>query len=293
MANTALSPRPVAEVVAPGEKHWVGDGFHVHSMFYPGLRPEDFSPFLLLDYAAPHEFSPSSQRRGVGEHPHRGFETVTFARKGEIEHRDSGGGGGRIAAGDVQWMTAGAGVVHEEKHSQDFGTTGGTLEMVQLWVNLPARLKMTAPKYQALTAQSFPTFELGPAEVRLFAGELHGHRGPAQTHTPILVCELAFRSNADLQLPVPVGHTALLLTTRGIVHAGPEATAIGAEHLARFNRAAPGPLQLHGSPGSEALLFCGEPLNEPVAAYGPFVMNTMEEIRQAVVDYQSGKMGRL
>lgn len=293
MSETTLSPRPIAEVIAPGEQHWVGDGFYVHSVFQPGQRPADFSPFLLLDHAAPRAFTPSAQRRGVGEHPHRGFETVTFAYQGEIDHRDSSGGGGRIGAGDVQWMTAGAGLVHEEMHSQSFSERGGTMEMVQLWVNLPARDKMTPPRYQALSAQTFPNFDLGPARVRLIAGELAGQRGPAKTHTPMLVCELRFESDAELKLPVPTGFTALALTTAGLLHAGPDARAVPAEHLVRFKRDGTGPLQLHGAPGSRALLLCGEPIEEPVASYGPFVMNTFDEIRQAVADFQSGAMGRL
>lgn len=293
MPETTLIPRPVAEIIEPGAQHWVGDGFFVHSVFHPGQRPADFSPFLLLDHAAPRAFAPSKQRRGVGEHPHRGFETVTFAYQGEIDHRDSSGGGGRIGPGDVQWMTAGAGLVHEEMHSHAFGERGGTLEMVQLWVNLPARDKMTPPRYQALAAQGFPRFTLGPAQVRLIAGELADHQGPAKTHTPVLVCELQFEADAELSLPVPEGFTALALTTAGLLHAGPQATAVPAEHLVRFARDKAGPLQLHGQPGTRALVLCGKPIDEPVASYGPFVMNTMDEIRQAVADFQSGAMGRL
>ena len=229
----------------------------------------------------------------MGEHPHRGFETVTFAYQGEIEHRDSSGGGGRIGPGDVQWMTAAGGVVHEEKHSQSFSEEGGTFEMVQLWVNLPAALKMSAPRYQPLLDREFPRVDLGAAEARVIAGELGTDKGPAKTHTPISVLDLRFHEDGATELELPVGWTTLVFPLEGDVGAGPEREEIPSRHFGAFDREDDGPVQIHAKKDARALVLAGEPLGEPVVAYGPFVMNTREEIIAAFEDYQSGRMGRL
>ena len=287
------SPRALQGVYPPGPEHWVGDGFYVKTVFWPQLDAQMLSPFLLLDHAAERHFDPSPWRRGVGEHPHRGFETVTFAYKGEIEHRDSAGGGGRIGPGDVQWMTAASGVVHEEKHSQAFSERGGDFEMVQLWVNLPASKKMSAPRYQPLLDREFPRVALGPAEARVIAGTLGSDAGPAKTHTPITTFDVQFHEAGTAEVELPDGWTTLVFPLEGDVQAGPAQTAIPSRHFGVFDRTDDGPIQLHASAGTRALVLAGEPLHEPVFAYGPFVMNTREEVAQAFRDYQSGRMGHL
>jgi redox-sensitive bicupin YhaK (pirin superfamily) len=277
---------------APG-KHMVGDGFAVRSMFsYDSAA--DLSPFLLLDYMAPTRFSPSTgEPRGVGEHPHRGFETVSIAYQGEIEHRDSTGSQGRIGPGDVQWMTAGSGIVHEEKHGRDFTRKGGTLQFAQLWVNLPARFKMTPPKYQDLRAEAIPTVALpgGAGTVRVIAGDFQGAKGPASTFTPVSVWDLTLEAGQRVELAVREGHTTALLVLRGDVLLNGSSPA-GEEELAVLDRQGDG-LAIESRKGARVLLLAGEPIDEPVVGYGPFVMNTEREIRQAVLDFQSGKMGRL
>ena len=285
--------RPVVGVFAPGPEHWVGDGFFVKTVFDPHVNVQMLSPFLLLDHAAPREFEPSPYRRGVGEHPHRGFETVTFAFEGEVEHRDSNGGGGRIASGDVQWMTAASGVVHEEKFSQAFSERGGVFEMVQLWVNLPANKKMGQPRYQALPASTFPRVSLGAAHARLVAGSLGDALGPAKTHSPITVFSLHFDGDGVAEFALPEGWTTLAFVLSGDVRVGDSNVRVSPRHYAVFDRDVGGHVTMQGSAGTRALVFAGEPLDEPVVAYGPFVMNTKEEIMQAFRDYQAGKMGRL
>jgi redox-sensitive bicupin YhaK (pirin superfamily) len=287
------SPRALQGVYPPGPEHWVGDGFFVKTVFWPQLGASMLSPFLLLDHAAKKRFEPSSYRRGVGEHPHRGFETVTFAYEGEVEHRDSAGGGGRIGPGDVQWMTAASGVVHEEMQSQTFAERGGDFEMVQLWVNLPAEKKMSAPRYQPLLDREFPRLDLGVAEARLVAGELQGEKGPAKTHTPISTFDLRFHASGTTELELPSGWTTLVFPLEGDLSAGPEREAIPSRHFGVFDRDDDGAVQLHADAGTRVLVLAGEPIDEPVVAYGPFVMNTREEIAQAFRDFQSGKMGRL
>ncbi|HSN81232.1 MAG TPA: pirin family protein [Polyangiales bacterium] len=286
-------PRALQGVYPPGPEHWVGDGFFVKTVFWPQIDPQMLSPFLLLDHAARRRFEPSPWRRGVGEHPHRGFETVTFAYEGEVEHRDSAGGGGRIGPGDVQWMTAASGVVHEEKHSQAFSERGGDFEMVQLWVNLPAGKKMSEPRYQPLLDREFPRLSLGPAEARLVAGTLEGKTGPAKTHTPITTFDLRFHEDGSSEVELPSGWTTLVFPLEGDVTVGTGRHPIPSRHFGVFDRNDDGPVQIHAKKGARVLVLAGEPLNEPVVAYGPFVMNTREEIVQAFRDYQSGRMGRL
>jgi redox-sensitive bicupin YhaK (pirin superfamily) len=274
------------------ERHWVGDGFPVRTLFgYSNLGPT-ISPFLLFDYAGPMEFTPTEQRRGVGGHPHRGFETVTIVYSGEVEHRDSSGGGGRIGPGDVQWMTAASGLVHEEFHGRDFAQRGGVLEMVQLWVNLPAKDKMSPPRYQNIVNSQIPTTNLpnGQGSVRVIAGEFGGLAGPARTFTPIHVWDLRLASEQPLNLPVPEGYTTLLAVLKGSVHINNSET-INVAEVGLFDRA--GDHICIDSAHATVLLLCGEPIDEPIVGSGPFVMNNTDEIRQAIADYQSGKMGHM
>lgn len=273
--------------------HWVGDGFPVRSIFSYHDRTADFSPFLLLDYAAPMQFPPSAYRRGVGEHPHRGFETVTIVYSGEVEHRDSYGGGGIIGAGDVQWMTAARGLVHEEFHGPTFAREGGTFEVIQLWVNLPAKDKMSDPGYQPITAPQIPRIELdgGAGHLRVIAGAFGGAAGPARTFTPMNIWDLHLNAGARLDFTVPEGHTTGLFVLRGRIRLG-GGEEIGGASIAMLERAGR-QVVFEALEDAIVLLISGEPIAEPVVGYGPFVMNTQEEIRQAVIDYQSGTMGRI
>lgn len=269
--------------------HWVGDGFPVKSMISPQDPSEHTSPFLLLDYAEPHEFAPSDKPRGVGEHPHRGFETVTIAYQGEIDHRDSAGNAGSIGAGDVQWMTAASGVVHEEVHGANFTRNGGTFEMIQLWVNLPKDQKMSAPRYQELPKDQIPVVDLpdGTGTLRVIAGEAFGSKGPAETVTPINLWDLSLSKGTKTPLELPDASTTLLLVLSGSVGVGDGETA-GPGELARFSREG-SQVTLEAMEDSRAVLLSGTPIDEPVVAHGPFVMNT----REAISDFQNGKMGCL
>jgi quercetin 2,3-dioxygenase len=277
--------------------HWVGDGFPVRSIFSYNDNPVAFSPFLLLDFGGPTTFDPTTQRRGVGAHPHRGFETVTIVYDGEVSHRDSTGAGGTIGPGDVQWMTAASGIVHEEFHSEAFGRRGGPFQMVQLWVNLPARDKMAPPGYQGITAAQTPTVDLqdvngqGAGTARLIAGELLGAQGPAKTFTPMQVWDVQIRAGHTVTLPAPEGHTTVPLVLRGRVKTQDGAEATDAEMIV-YERAGEG-VTLTAVTDTRVLWLAGEPIDEPVVGYGPFVMNTPQEIQQAFVDFQSGRMGRL
>lgn len=274
-------------------QHWVGDGFPVRTLFsYSALGPM-ISPFLLFDYAGPMEFPPTEQRRGVGEHPHRGFETVTIVYSGEVEHRDSSGSGGKIGPGDVQWMTAASGLVHEEFHSRDFARHGGVLEMVQLWVNLPTKDKMSPPRYQSILNSQIPVVQLpnGQGSVRVIAGEFKGIAGPAHTFSPINVWDLRLTNEQPIDLAVPDGYNTLLAVLKGSARINDSETISSAE-IGLFDRTGDH-IHIDSAPNTTALLLCGEPIDEPIAGSGPFVMNTAEEIRQAMVDYQSGRMGKI
>lgn len=283
----------IASIRREVPQHWVGDGFPVRTLFSYNDDPRLTSPFLLLDYAGPHEFAPSATRRGVGEHPHRGFETVTIVTHGELEHRDSAGNHGTIGPGDVQWMTAASGVVHEEFHSDQFTASGGMFELIQLWVNLPAAEKMASPRYQEIPATSIPTVPLeGDAgHARVIAGDFRGTKGPATTVTPLDVWQLELNQGATTKVELPTGRTALLVVQKGSV------TVNGSEQVAGvalvvFEREGEH-LSLESGEGAAALLLSGEPIDEPVVGRGPFVMNTAVEIRQALEDFQRGAMGRL
>jgi redox-sensitive bicupin YhaK (pirin superfamily) len=270
--------------------HWVGNGFPVRSVFdYNGLGRE-LSPFLLLDYAAPYQFPPGNEKRGVGGHPHKGFETVTVAYQGELEHRDSSGGGGKIGAGDVQWMTAGSGIVHEEFHSQEFTRNGGTLQMVQLWVNLRAKDKSAKAGYQTLLKAQIPTLPLpqDAGTVRVIAGAYGGRNGAAKTFTPINVWDVNLRAGKSAELPLPDGHTTTFLVLSGEVEVDGGKAAEG--DLAIFQRSGNG-ISLKANAETKLLVLDGEPIAEPIVGQGPFVMNSRAEIEQAFEDYQLGKMG--
>jgi redox-sensitive bicupin YhaK (pirin superfamily) len=274
------------------ETHWVGDGFPVRNLFSYDDGADELSPFLLLDYAGPTLFSPTTKRRGVGSHPHRGFETVTIVYDGEVEHRDSAGGGGRIGAGDVQWMTAASGVVHEEFHSENFSRTGGPFELVQLWVNLPRRDKMGSPSYQSILSAQIPLVALpGGNSARIIAGELGGKRGPARTHTIMDVFDLRLKAGTSVTLPTPEGHTSSILVLSGKIELEGAKTLIPAE-LALFSRTGVG-LTFKVLEDAKALFLGGEPIHEPIVGHGPFVMNSISEIKKAYEDFHAGKMGEI
>ncbi|MCM3870143.1 MAG: pirin family protein [Pyrinomonadaceae bacterium] len=277
---------------APG-LHWVGDGFPVRSLFSYDSHGQQMSPFLLLDHAGPASFTPTSVRRGVGEHPHRGFETVTIVYQGEVQHRDSTGAGGIVGPGDVQWMTAGAGVLHEEFHSQAFAKSGGTLDMVQLWVNLPAKDKMTTPTYQALLRQDIPVVDLpeGAGSLRVIAGEYGGRSGPAHTFSPMDVWDLRLQQGRSTSLTFKAGHTSGFVILRGTVHVnGSEVVRDG--QLVLLDREA-GEVVLEANSDAALLALSGEPLCEPIVGYGPFVMNSEAQIAEAIEDFSSGRFGRI
>jgi len=287
--------RAVARLIPPPRRHWVGDGFHVAPLFGPAAFTEEISPWLMFDYAQPEDFPQSRRRPGVGEHPHRGFETITIAFQGEVEHADSTGAGGVIGPGDVQWMTAGRGIVHSEFHSTAFCERGGTFEMAQLWLNLPAAKKMTPPKYQEILAADIPEAPLpGGGSVRVIAGEAGGVRGPATTHTPVELWEVSLPDpGAEAVLPVPAGHMAFVFVRRGGARIGPEGAArdLGLRAAALLGDGDAVRLEASAA-GTAVLVLAGAPLGEPVAARGPFAMNTAEELRQAVHGFQAGRMGR-
>jgi redox-sensitive bicupin YhaK (pirin superfamily) len=285
--------KKILGVYSSPAKHWVGDGFPVRTLFsYDSFGPQ-ISPFLLLDYAGPAQFAPASHQRGVGQHPHRGFETVTIVYQGELEHRDSTGSGGRIGPGDVQWMTAASGILHEEFHSKEFTRTGGTLEMVQLWVNLPASDKMTAPRYQTLLNDDIPSVPLvgGAGTIRVIAGEHAGYRGPARTFTPMDVWDLQLTQDGAAELVVPANRTVAVVVLSGSVLVNGDQEAREAQVVLLDTEGIS--VALKAKNDATILLLSGEAINEPVVSYGPFVMNTENEIRQAARDFNSGRFGQM
>ncbi|MFJ4432318.1 pirin family protein [Pseudomonas sp. NPDC089395] len=273
--------------------HWVGDGFPVRSLFTYDNLASQISPFLLLDYAGPHDFTPTNARRGVGQHPHRGFETVTIVYQGELEHRDSTGAGGLIGPGDVQWMTAANGILHEEFHAPAFARSGGTLEMVQLWVNLPARDKRAAAGYQTLLAEDIPvvSLESDAGTLRVIAGSYGGQAGPARTFTAMDVWDMRLTAGASVQLPVAAGRNAALVVLRGKLRVNGERDA-GPASLVLLDRAGEG-VALEVLEDTSVLLLSGEPIDEPIVGYGPFVMNSQEEIAEAFDDFHRGRFGQM
>ncbi len=285
--------KKLGDVVRNAHAHWVGDGFPVRTVFSPHSLGPRISPFLLLDYAGPAEFRPSDRPRGVEQHPHRGFETVTIVYQGELEHRDSAGNHGRIGPGDVQWMTAAAGVLHEEMHSREFTRNGGTFQVVQLWVNLPARLKMSPPGYQEILDRQIPVVPLenDAGTARIIAGEFRTVKGPARTFTPVNLWDIRLRAGRRADFALPNGHTTALLVLKGQVVLSGGETA-GEAELGLFGREGES-IGVEARQDATLLVLSGQPIDEPIASYGPFVMNTQAEIRQAIADYQSGKLGQL
>jgi redox-sensitive bicupin YhaK (pirin superfamily) len=285
--------KKVLGVYGPGSNHWVGDGFPVRNLFPSNGLEAEVNPFLMLDYAGPNVFTPSGKTPGVGQHPHRGFETVTIAYQGAVEHRDSAGNAGVIYPGDVQWMTAASGVVHEEMHEREFARKGGVFEMVQLWVNLPRVEKMSKPRYQAITKEQIPVVQFASGgHARVIAGTWDGSKGPARTVTPINVFDLVLKAGERVELPLPEGHNAAVVLRKGDVSIDGTHSLQGEARIATLSEAGAGAV-VEAKEDSTLLVLSGEPIREPVASYGPFVMNTREELVQAVEDYKAGRMGRL
>jgi hypothetical protein len=286
--------RSIAGIFRSTPSHWVGDGFQVSTYFpRPALPAERVSPFVLMDYGPPREFAPLARgKRGVGWHPHRGFETVTIAWEGAVAHRDSAGNAGVIGPGDVQWMTAGAGILHEEYHEESFTRRGGRMHMMQLWVNLPKRDKMARPGYQPITAKDIPVVTLpgGAGTVRVIAGEHAGARGPARTFTPVTLLDVKLAASGSLTVTLPAAHNAMAIVTSGRVSVA--GRTAGAGELVLFENDG-ARLDLAASEEAHVLVLGGEPFGEPIVQYGPFVMNTRDEIRQAIVDFEAGEFGAI
>lgn len=293
MSSAVMSTKKVIEIHQYGSRHWVGDGFPVRNLIPGNTVGEQLSPFLLLDYAGPENFSPTDTPRGVGEHPHRGFETVTIVYDGVVAHRDSTGSGGVIGPGDVQWMTAASGIVHEEMHEKEWAKKGGRFHAIQLWVNLPRAHKMSSPGYQTLLSQAIPTVELanGVGQLRVIAGEFQGVKGPAKTFTPVHLYDVRVKAGSTTEIMVPSGSNSAVFVLQGeasVNGAGPMKEA----ELARLGQTGER-IVIVATTDTILLVLGGEPINESVARYGPFVMNTKAELVQAMEDYQAGKMGHL
>lgn len=291
-AFTLDGMKNILSIHRQGEGHWVGDGFPVHTIFHYSEKPE-LSPFILLDHAGPADFKPGEKPRGVDWHPHRGFETVTVIFEGEVVHEDTAGHGGSIGPGDVQWMTAGSGLLHKEMHSDAFTKNGGRFEVLQLWVNLPAKSKMTAPRYQTLMAKDIPVVALpGDAgSVRVIAGEFEGAHGPAKTFTPVNVLDVRLRAKGKVKLDLDDGYSTGLYVLKGEVRLNGTENASATE-LVLLGREGDG-IEIEALSDAVVFVMNGEPIREPVAGYGPFVMNTKQEIQQAFVDLRAGRMGPL
>lgn len=285
--------KKVVSILNAPRPFWVGDGFPVRSLFSHHDHAEQHSPFLLLNYAGPAQFPPNSHRRGVGQHPHRGFETVTIVYEGEVAHRDSINQGGIIGQGDVQWMTAGSGILHEEYHSDAFALSGGPLRMVQLWVNLPAKDKMTTPRYQAILNADIPVVPLADqaGQVRVIAGHYQDHPGPASTHSPMHVWDVQIKAGHTFSFTVPEGWNTNTLILSGTASFNRQAK-IGEAQVVVLERVGQQML-VQAESDTQLLLLSGEPLEEPIVGYGPFVMNTQQEVNQAIEDFNEGRFGKM
>lgn len=291
-----MTAKSIEAVLDAPRAHWVGDGFLVRPLFGPLAFTAAVSPFLMFDWAAPADFPPRDEPHGVGPHPHRGFETVTIVYDGAVDHRDSAGHVDSIAAGDVQWMTAGSGVVHEEFHGRAVAAAGGTVSMAQLWVNLPAAHKMTRPRYQPILAADIPVVSLPGGRVRVIAGPWTGADGseivgPADTFTPLAVYDVKLDPGADLRARLPGGWSAMVALLEGSLTIAGE--RIAATRTVVLGRGGDEVALTAGVTGATLLVLAGRPIDEPIAAHGPFVMNTRDEIHTAIADYQAGRMGRL
>ncbi|MFV0564418.1 MAG: pirin family protein [Flavobacteriaceae bacterium] len=288
-----MKTRHVEKVTKPGVPHFVGDGFKVHN-FIPGTSTmKRMDPFIMLDYNSKFNFPPTEKPKGVGVHPHRGFETVTIAYKGRVEHGDSSGGGGVIGQGDVQWMTAASGVLHKEFHETEWSKTGGEFQMVQLWVNLPAKDKMSPPKYQAIANVQMERVALpdGAGEVEIIAGEYNGVQGPASTFSPVNMYNVRLKKGAKAQFTFPQHYTTAVLMIEGESKLNDSTKALE-DHFALFSNDGD-TFTVEALEDAIILVLSGEPLNEPIAAHGPFVMNTHEELIEAFQDFNTGKFGYL
>ena len=285
--------KDIVGIYQPGSRHMVGDGFPVRNLFPSNELDREVSPFLMLDYAGPQYFTPTDHPRGVGEHPHRGFETVTIVYEGILSHRDSAGNAGVIGPGDVQWMTAASGIVHEEFHEKEFARNGGTLHAIQLWVNLPRASKMSTPGYQTILNPDIPAIDLedGAGQLRVIAGSFLGRTGPAHTFTPIQLYDLQLKAGHRVQLSMPSGHNTSIFVLYGRASVNGSREAGEAELIVCKRDGSQ--VTVEAQEDSRILVMDGEPIEEPIARYGPFVMNTREELVQAAQDYQAGKMGHL
>lgn len=289
-----MSYKKVEAVIAPPPAHMVGDGFRVHS-FFPGgglIDKKRMSPFFLMDYNAKIDFSPRNEPRGVGVHPHRGFETVTIAYHGRIAHHDSAGNSGVIGQGDVQWMTAASGLLHKEYHEESFSKEGGLFQMVQLWVNLPAKYKMSAPKYQEITQGKMGSYVLADdrGTVEVIAGEFKGVKGPAFTFTPMHLYNIRIKKGAHLEFDLPADYNTGILVIEGAATINEEKAP--ADHFILFKNEG-NTISVSAEEDTVLLVLSGEPINEPIAQYGPFLMNKWEELEQALADVNAGKFGVL
>ena len=286
--------KKVARIYSKPSTHMVGDGFRVRN-YIPGRHDlmDLANPFIMLDYNTPHIFEDNGKRRGVDAHPHKGFETVTIVYDGEVEHRDSTGAGGKIGPGEVQWMTAGAGLIHEEYHGEDFAKAGGSFHMVQLWVNLPAKDKLTPPSYQALTAENIPSVMLaeGQGSVRVIAGEYGNIKGAAKTFSPVHIYDVTLKAGAMAEFDFTEDFVTFILVNTGKIVIGGVEEAGEAEFV-EFGRGGQ-EFKVEASEDSRFLLLSAEPLNEPIASYGPFVMNTHQEIVETIKEYNEGKFGMI
>lgn len=285
--------KSIEAIIPPPPAHMVGDGFRVHS-FFPGngIDKKRMSPFYLMDYNARIEFAPRQEPRGVGVHPHRGFETVTIAYHGKIAHHDSYGNSGVIGEGDVQWMTAAAGLLHKEYHEQEFSKLGGAFQMVQLWINLPAKDKMSRPKYQEILHRNMGRFELPEARgvIEVIAGEYRGVKGPASTFTPMHVFNARLKAGAKAEFTFPKEYNSGFLVIEGAAEIN--GSEVGPDHFVLFNNDG-ADISIVANEDSVLLVLSGEPINEPIAQYGPFLMNTWAEVEQAIEDVSMGKFGVL
>jgi hypothetical protein len=288
-----MATKKIEKIIAPRAPHFVGDGFRVHNFIPSGMSQERTDPFIMLDYNSKYVFPPSAIPKGVGVHPHRGFETVTIAYKGKVEHGDSSGGGGIIEQGDVQWMTAASGVLHKEFHEKEWSKTGGEFQMVQLWVNLPAKYKMSAPKYQALKNKEIANVELpdGAGIVEIIAGEYAGTQGAATTFSPIHLYNVKLKEGGKADFNFPSDYTTALLLIEGSATVNGTDT-VPEDHFTLFANEGE-EFSVQASEDAIILVLSGEPLREPIVSYGPFVMNTAKEIEEAIRDFNIGKFGYL
>ncbi len=289
-----MSIKAIEAVYPPGPAHFVGDGFRVHN-FIPsrhGLDMHRMSPFIMMDYGAKFNFPPTNTPKGVGVHPHRGFETVTIAYKGRVAHHDSAGGGGVIGEGDVQWMTAASGVLHKEYHEESFSKTGGDFQMVQLWVNLPAKDKMSTPKYQAIENATIPKVPVDGGFVEVIAGNFQGNQGKASTFTPVHMFNAHLREGGKSEFSFPADFTTCLVVVEGEIRINGTDELVPLDHFVLFENEGES-FHIEATVNSKVLILSGEPIREPIASHGPFVMNTRQEILQAFHDFEAGKFGEL